>query len=288
MKLQIIWQDHVECRSRNDGSNAVLHIHAVQRKSGSFRIGNRPGKRERRAERVTQRHVSTRVDAFGGGTDSHSDVGRSRPSNRVRQILINQVFDSRGSGRRNVLNCRPTLCRILNAKASGSGKSKHLEAEVGNVNEVEGNPQQQGDRQCRFQQARPVLSPGAVPGAQFSYLHRSSFLPASARLNSNVSPTQVWVQSSAPGLSSSTAAAFQNKRVMRNGRIRCATAMTFHALSRTTISIGNLMPHVCTPCEGTINNPSPDTSSGSPSKPTMRVNSVSATRMFSPDRKSVV
>src|ERR1041385_347423 len=105
---------------------------------------------------------------------------------------------------------------------------------------------------------------------------------ASPRSNVRVSPTVVAVESSMPGGSSSTAAAFQKRRVMRKVRMRRRSANTFHPPSSTTTSIGNSMPQVCTPCDGTISSPSPGGSSRSPSRPTIRDNPVSATRTRSP------
>src|SRR6478735_3335042 len=104
----------------------------------------------------------------------------------------------------------------------------------------------------------------------------------STRSNVRASPIAVAVESSMQEGSSSTAAAFQKIRVILNWRMRRRRASTFQSLSSTTISMGNIIPQVCTPCEGTINNPSPGESLRSPSRPIILLKPVSATRMQSP------
>src|SRR5712671_4729917 len=85
-----------------------------------------------------------------------------------------------------------------------------------------------------------------------------------------------------PEGSSSTAAAFQKIRVILNWRMRRRRASTFQSLSSTTISMENIIPQVCTPCEGTISSPSPGESLRSPSRPIILLKPVSATRIHSP------
>src|ERR1051326_2172314 len=104
----------------------------------------------------------------------------------------------------------------------------------------------------------------------------------STRSNVRASPIAVAVESSMPEGSSSTAAAFQKIRVILNWRMRRRIASTFQSLSSTTISMGNIIPQVCTPCDGTISSPSPCESLLSPSRPTILLNPVSATRIHSP------
>src|ERR1051326_3916621 len=104
----------------------------------------------------------------------------------------------------------------------------------------------------------------------------------STRSNVRASPIAGAVESSMPEGSSSTAAAFQKIRVILNWRMRRRIASTFQSLSSTTISMGNIIPQVCTPCDGTISSPSPCESLLSPSRPTILLNPVSATRIHSP------
>src|SRR5579864_8478613 len=104
----------------------------------------------------------------------------------------------------------------------------------------------------------------------------------STRSNFRASPIAVAVESRMPEGSSSTAAAFQKIRVILNWRMRRRMASTFQSLSSTTISMGNIIPHVCTPCEGTISSPSPGESLRSPSRPIILLKPVSATRIHSP------
>src|SRR6478735_6886537 len=59
-------------------------------------------------------------------------------------------------------------------------------------------------------------------------------------------------------------------------------ASTCQSSSSTTTSMGNNIPNVWTPCEGTINKPSSGCRARSPSRPTILLNPVSATRMDSP------
>src|SRR5579864_2423517 len=108
------------------------------------------------------------------------------------------------------------------------------------------------------------------------------FTVVSTGSNANVSPTAVELESRLPEGSSSTAAAFQKTRVILNWRMRGRRASTFQSLSSTTTSIGNNIPTVCTPCDGTMSSPSPEESLRSPSSPTILLNPVSATRMHSP------
>src|SRR5206468_9596845 len=92
----------------------------------------------------------------------------------------------------------------------------------------------------------------------------------------------VALESSMPEGSSSTADAFQKIRVILNWRMRRRRASTFQSPSSTTISMGNIIPQVCTPCEGTISSPSPGESLLSPNRPIILLKPVSATRMHSP------
>src|SRR5579864_3016674 len=141
----------------------------------------------------------------------------------------------------------------------------------------------------RAEEALPPLFPAgfglrpevAVESICSTYSH-PQFTLVSTGSNDSMSPTAVELEASMPEGSSSTAAAFQKIRVIVNWRMRGRSASTFQSLSSTTTSMGNNIPTVCTPCDGTMSSPSPEESLRSPSSPTILLNPVSATRMHSP------
>src|SRR6266478_2228720 len=281
MKFQIGRQYYIECCARDNRRNGVLYIYPVKYINRLLWIRARRWKRVCRTELITLGNASARVDPFGAGAHLNGNIGRRGTADRIGQIFPNQIAHRRGCGSR-CRPCRTTLSGVLHAHSGCSRKGQHHEPKVAPIDDIEGKPKQERQSHCRFEQALSLLTLKAALAGQSSMPHTHFSAACAAiptRSNSMVSPTSVEVDSNMPDGSSSTAAAFQNIRVIRNGRMSRLMAMTLHSLSRTAMSMGNCIPKVCTPCEGTISSPSPRWSSRSPSKPTIRVSPVSATRI---------
>src|ERR1700722_3144689 len=284
MKLQAGRQNHAKYSARNNRCNCVPHVHFIQHELRGLGIGLLRGERKALTKTLARSLVVSIDLAQRAGTDPDGSIGGGGALNRVGHVVVNQIADGHGTRRPRQV-CRPALGGELDPLAGGGRKGQHHEPQVTPIDDVEGEPEQQRNGDSRFEQALPPLALGAASTGQF-YVPHVYFSAARAatgtRSNSIVSPTNVEVESKMPEGSSSTAAAFQNIRVIRNGRRSRLMAITFQSPSRTAISMGKRIPQVCTPCEGTMSSPSPARSSRSPSRPTIRVNPVSATRMHWP------
>src|SRR6266702_801082 len=68
-------------------------------------------------------------------------IGCRGTANGVRQVVINEIADRRGSGSRSRA-CRPTLGGVLRAHSGCSRKGQHHKPQVTPIDDVEGEPEQ--------------------------------------------------------------------------------------------------------------------------------------------------